>query len=96
MNMTFDGWLVVATEHGYVVAISRDFTSTASSACAHSEGAEEKATRPTGYGWVRNGIAIDDAGGVYVASPGAHAQGRLDRRPPLAPTRPTAPGPRVI
>src|SRR5262249_50690848 len=28
MNMTFDGWLVVATEHGYLVAIRRDFGAT--------------------------------------------------------------------
>jgi len=34
----------------------------------HSEGAEEKATAPTGYGWVRNGFAIDPSGGIYIAS----------------------------
>jgi hypothetical protein len=68
MNMTFDGWLIVPTEHGYVVAISRDFAQHRVVRLLHSEGAEEKATRPTGYGWVRNGVAIDDAGGIYVAS----------------------------
>ncbi len=68
MNMTFDGWLIVPTEHGYVVAISRDFESHRVVRMRHSEGAEEKATRPTGYGWVRNGAAVDSDGGIYVAS----------------------------
>ncbi|MHA7836789.1 MAG: hypothetical protein ACX98W_04940 [bacterium] len=68
MNMTFDGWLVVPTEHGHVVAIARDFSEHHVVRMRHAEGAEEKATRPTGYGWVRNGLAIDDAGGLYIAS----------------------------
>ena len=68
MNMTFDGWLIVPTEHGYVVALSRDFTRHHVLRLRHSKGAEDKATRPTGYGWVRNGVAIDDAGGLYIAS----------------------------
>ncbi len=68
MNMTYDGWIVLATEHGWVVAVSRDFTKHRVVRMRHAEGAEDKATRPVGYGWVRNGIAIDDAGGLYVAS----------------------------
>ncbi|MFT5697091.1 MAG: hypothetical protein ACI9QQ_003075 [Myxococcota bacterium] len=68
MNMTFDGWLIVPTEHGYVVAMSRDLKERRVIRLLYSDGAEEKATKPTGYGWVRNGIAIDDAGGLYVAS----------------------------
>jgi len=68
MNMTFDGWLIVPTEHGYVVAVSRDLKEYRIVRMRHSEGAEEKATRPTGYGWVRNATAIDDEGGIYVAS----------------------------
>ncbi len=68
MNMTFDGWLIVPTEHGHVVAISRDFSERRVVRLRHSEGAEEKATRPTGYGWVRNGVAIDEDGGLYIAS----------------------------
>lgn len=68
MNMTFDGWLVVATEHGWVVAIKRDFSDYRALQLRHSEGAEQKATRPTGYGWVRNGFAIDRDGGIYIAS----------------------------
>lgn len=68
MNMTFDGWLIIPTEHGYVVAMSRDLKEHHVIRLLHSDGAEEKTTKPTGYGWVRNGIAIDDAGGLYVAS----------------------------
>ena len=68
MNMTFDGWLIVPTEHGYVVAVSRDLKEHRLIRLLHSEGAEEKATRPTGYGWVRNGVAIDESGGLYIAS----------------------------
>jgi hypothetical protein len=68
MNMTFDGWLIVPTEHGTVVAISRDLKEHRIVRMRHSEGAEEKATRPTGYGWVRNATAIDDEGGIYIAS----------------------------
>jgi hypothetical protein len=68
MNMTFDGWLIVATEHGYVVAVSRDFSQQHWIRLQHSEGAEGAATGPTGKGWVRNGFAIDRAGGIYIAS----------------------------
>jgi len=68
MNMTFDGWLIIPTEHGFVVALSRDFQQHHVIRLRHSEGAEEKVTRETGYGWVRNGVAIDEAGGLYIAS----------------------------
>ncbi len=68
MNMTFDGWLIVPTEHGFVVAVSRDLQAYRVVRMRHSEGAEEKATRPIGYGWVRNATAIDDEGGIYIAS----------------------------
>lgn len=68
MNMTFDGWLVVPTEHGYVLAVSRDLKEHRVVRMEHSLYAEEKATRSTGYGWVRNGVAIDSSGGVYIAS----------------------------
>ena len=66
MNMTFDGWIVVATEHGYLVAIRRDFGALAQIRLRHSESAEER--DETGGGWIRNSIAIDEDGGIYVAS----------------------------
>jgi NAD(P)-dependent dehydrogenase (short-subunit alcohol dehydrogenase family) len=68
MNMTYDGWLIIPTEHGYVVALSRDLSQYHFVRLRHSEGAEDKATKPTGHGWVRNGVAIDEAGGLYIAS----------------------------
>jgi hypothetical protein len=68
LNMTYDGWLVAATEHGYLAAISRDFDEVHTVRMQHSAGAEDKATGPTGKGWVRNGFAIDEDGGIYIAS----------------------------
>jgi hypothetical protein len=68
MNMTYDGWLIVPTEHGYLVAISRDFKTYHVVKLPKSENAESKATKPKGFGWVRNSIAIDDDGGIYIAS----------------------------
>jgi hypothetical protein len=68
LNMTYDGWLIVATEHGYMAAISRDFSEHHLIRIKHSEGAQDKATGPTGYGWIRNGYAIDEHGGIYIAS----------------------------
>jgi len=67
MNMTFDGWLVLATEHGDVLVVKRDFSDFRIARMKHSEGAEDKATGP-GRGWIRNSIAVDEAGGIYVAS----------------------------
>lgn len=55
LNMTYDGWRIAATEH-HLIRIK------------NSEGAEEKGTRGTGYGWIRNAYAIDDDGGIYIAS----------------------------
>ena len=68
LSMTYDGWLIAATEHGYVVAMSRDLLEYHTIRLQHSEGAEDKATKPTGYGWIRNGFAIDEEGGIYIAS----------------------------
>ena len=68
LSMTYDGWLIAATEHGYIVAVSRDLTQFHWVRLHHSEGAEDKATKPTGYGWIRNAFAIDQEGGIYIAS----------------------------
>lgn len=67
MNMSFDGWLIVPTEHGYVVAIKRDFSQTRVVRMKHSEGVEQRESAG-GYGWIRNSLAIDSAGGIYIAS----------------------------
>lgn len=68
LNMTYDGWLIVATEHGYIAAIRPDFQEHHLTRLHHAEGAQDKATGPTGYGWIRNAFAIDTDGGIYIAS----------------------------
>jgi hypothetical protein len=67
MNMTYDGWLLVVTEHGFVIAISRDFRHSHVTRLMYSEGAERKSFGK-GYGWIRNSLAVDDQGGIYIAS----------------------------
>lgn len=68
LSMTYDGWLIAATEHGYIAAIARDFSKYHLVRMRHATGAENKATKPTGYGWIRNAFAIDAQGGIYIAS----------------------------
>jgi len=68
MNMTYDGWLVVVTEKGDVVAVSRDFQQHRSVRLEHADDALHEPDARPGYGWVRNSIAVDEAGGIYVAS----------------------------
>lgn len=67
INMTFDGWIVCATEHGYVVLVSRDLRRSHVVRLRHAEGARHESSRP-GYGWVRNSFAVDAGGGIFVAS----------------------------
>jgi hypothetical protein len=67
INMTFDGWIVCATEHGYVVLVSRDLQRSHVIRLRHAQDARHDNSRP-GYGWVRNSFAVDEAGGIYVAS----------------------------
>ena len=69
MNLTFDGWIVFGTEHGFVVALKRDFSEYRVTRLnfAEEEDAENAATGPTGRGWVRNGQAVDESG-IYIAS----------------------------
>lgn len=67
MNMTYDGWIIFPMEKGTLIAVSPDLTQYRAVALKHSD-TEDTETRGTGYGWVRNSIAIDEAGGIYVAS----------------------------
>ena len=74
VNMTFDGRLVLTTDHGWVVCLTRDFSEYDALRLPHSEGAgewcAEQAARygHTGYGWVRKSCCVDDAGGIYIPS----------------------------
>lgn len=67
MNMTYDGWIVFPMEKGIMIAISPDLKEYQSVPMTHSD-TEDTATYGTGYGWVRNSIAIDEAGGIYAVS----------------------------
>jgi hypothetical protein len=73
-NMTFDGRLVLTTDHGWVVCLARDFSSYEAVALRGSEiaaqwCAEQEAARGnTGYGWVRTSCCVDENNGIYVSS----------------------------
>ncbi len=75
MNMTFDGRLVIATDHGWVVCLTRDFgehhavqlPGAAADAALHCSHQAEKFGH-TGYGWVRTSTCVGDDGGIYVNS----------------------------
>ena len=67
MNMTFDGWIIIPAENGYLAAVSSDLTEYRIIRLKHAD-TEDISTQGVGYGWVRNSAAIDDAGGIYLAS----------------------------
>lgn len=66
MNMTFDGRIILATTEGVVLALSRDLSDVKSVRLPHAT--EEIPSLPKGVLWVRNGFAVDEKGGIYVAS----------------------------
>lgn len=74
-NLTFDGRLVLTTDHGWVVCLERDFSSyeairlprAAEDAAAHCARMEEQRGN-TGYGWVRTSTCVDEDGGIYLSS----------------------------
>ena len=67
MNMTYDGWIVFPMEKGIMIAVSPNLEEYRSVPMKHSD-TEDTATHGTGYGWVRNSIAIDEEGGIYAVS----------------------------
>lgn len=75
VNITFDGKLVLVTDQGWVVVLERDFSDYVASPMLGAEAAAAhnadivKSGRQLGSGsWVRNSLAVDDRGGIYVAS----------------------------
>ena len=75
INMTYDGWIVLATDAGYMIALARDFSEYRSVALPHNDeapafNARMKTEHRPGYNWIRNSIAVDDQGGIYVAANG--------------------------
>ncbi len=67
MNMTYDGWIVFPTEDGTMVAVTQDLKDYRSVRMRHAD-EEDTSSHGTGYGWVRNSVAVDEGGGIYVAS----------------------------
>ena len=67
MNVTYDGWIVMSTENGYLVAINRDLNDYRLVRLTHATD-ENTTSQGVGKGWVRNSLAIDKDGGIYVAS----------------------------
>jgi len=79
MNMTFDGRLVMTTDHGWVVVLARDFSEyhAVQLPGAAADAADYCAMRAaerghTGYGWVRTSVCVDDDNGIYVSSNDHH------------------------
>ena len=75
MNITFDGRLVMTTDHGWVICLARDFSEYDAIQLpgAATDAAEHCASRAaqyghTGYGWVRTSSCTGDDGGIYVSS----------------------------
>ena len=74
VNITFDGRIVVSTDHGWIVCLARDFSEysaiqlpgAAEHAAAHW--AHMLASGRQGYGWVRTSLCVDDSNGIYVSS----------------------------
>ena len=72
-NMTFDGWIIMVTDLGALVAMSRDFQEIRTVMLNFSDEApDHNAWVDTlglrGQYWVRNPMAIDEDGGIFVAS----------------------------
>jgi hypothetical protein len=66
MNMTYDGHIILATTDGYVIALSRDLKDVQTVRLPGAE--KEIPTLPKDWYFVRNGFAVDEKGGIYVAS----------------------------
>jgi len=74
-NITFDGRIVMVTDEGWIAVVSRDFSSYeavamegSEAAAAHNQAMLDASQRPGSASWVRNSIAVDEDGGIYVAS----------------------------
>ncbi len=69
-NMTYDGWLAMATYDGRLLLIKKDFSEYRSIRLNHSleENSAEFEGAPVGYGWVRNAPAIGPDNSFYIVS----------------------------
>jgi hypothetical protein len=75
VNLTFDGRLVLVTDHGWVVCVSRDFRHVQfrqlpgadTHAAAHWQRMLDSG-RVGAYGWVRKSLCVDENNGIYIPS----------------------------
>ena len=63
-NMTFDGWLIVVSNTGAVLALSNDFKEYRTLSLAPDNDASANSMQS----FVRNGFSIDEQGGIYIAT----------------------------
>lgn len=68
MNMSFDGRIILVTEHGWVLAVTRDFSDYAITRMLFDADEDPESCGGAGFCWVRNGYALDEDGGIYVLS----------------------------
>jgi hypothetical protein len=68
MNMTFDGRIVLVTEHGWVLTVERDFSNYSVGRMTFGVDEDPTACDGAGFCWVRNSFAVDELGGIYIAS----------------------------
>jgi hypothetical protein len=66
VNMTHDGWVVMVTQDGVMTVLSRDFSRVHSIKLPRN--GEEPAEENFFNAFVRNGLTVDDKGGIYVVT----------------------------
>ena len=66
VNMTHDGWVTLVTQDGVLVVLSRDFKQVHSLKLPRN--GEEPADSNFFNAFVRNGLTVDDKGGIYIAT----------------------------
>lgn len=74
-NLTFDGRIILTTDHGWIVSLARDFSNydavqlprAAEQAAAHCARMEAERGN-SAFGWVRTSCCVDEENGIYVNS----------------------------
>jgi hypothetical protein len=66
VNMTYDGWVVMVTQDGVMIALSRDFSR--SETLKLPRKGEEPAEAGFFAGFVRNGLSVDSSNGIYLVT----------------------------
>lgn len=66
LNMTYDGWVVAVTHSGVLFVVSRDFKKYYSLQLPGSAEAAKSGDNNMMTAYVRNGLAVDRDGGIYI------------------------------